>query len=163
MKKNIKIIVGVAVIAIFGISTFAIADWGHGHGRMMGPDGSGQNWHNRNGYGYGQDGYNSNLTADEIAKIDKQRSDFIKATEDIRQELYKKDLALKSEMAKEKPDVNVASGLQQEISKLEGELDQKRLDYEIQARNIAPNYSRNNRGSGQMMGYGYRGGRNCMW
>ena len=74
------------------------------------------------------------MSSEEISKLDKQRAEFFKETENTRQKLYEKELALRSELAKENPDTSKASNLQGEISKLQSDLDQKRLDYEIQAR-----------------------------
>ena len=156
MKRNTLIMTGIALfLSIAVVSAFAHGPgWGkgRGYGHMMGPDGWGQGWHHRGGYGYGQEGYYGNLSEEEIANLDQQRSEFFKATENIRQKLYEKELALGSELAKEDPDTSKASNLQSEISKLQSELDQKRLDYEIQTRKKAPNYSRS---------YGSRGGGYC--
>jgi len=161
MNKKVKGIIILTVMAIFGITTLAFAGWGRGCGHMTGPGGWGAGMHN--GYGYGQEGYYGNLSADEIAKIDEQRAKFFKATENIRQNLYEKELALRSELAKEDPNTNEASKLQSDISKLKSNLDQKHLNYEIQARKTAPNYNRGPGGYGPMMGYGPRGGGYCMW
>lgn len=148
------------VLAVFGISTIAFAGWGDGYGHRRGPM-TGPGWQQG-------DNYYGNLSADEIAKLDQQRAEFFKATENTRQQLYEKDLALQSELAKESPDTTKASRLQGEISKLQSDLDQKRLDYDIQARKSVPNYNRGRgygsmMGSGQMMGYGHRGGRCGRW
>jgi zinc resistance-associated protein len=150
MNKKSKKIIVFTVVAIFGITTLAFAGWGRGYGHM-------------GGYGYGQGGYYGNLSDEEIAKLDQQRSEFFKATENIRQKLYEKELALRSELVKKSPDTSKASRLQNEISKLQGELDQKRLDYSIQARKNAPNDNRSYGGYGPMMGYGSRGGGYCRW
>ena len=154
MKRNTLIIIGIALLlSSAAVSVFAHGPgWGRGrgYGHMMGPGGWGPGMHS--GYGYGQEGYSGNLSADEIAKLDQQRAEYFKATENIRQKLYEKELALGSELAKEDPDTSKASNLQSEISKLQSELDQKRLDYEIQTRKKAPNYSRS---------YGSRGGGYC--
>jgi Spy/CpxP family protein refolding chaperone len=95
--------------------------------------------------------------------LEQQRAGFLKATDQTRQKLYEKELALRSELAKENPDTSKASSLQSEISRLRNELDQKRLDFEIQAKKSIPNYDRGGRGYGPMMGYGSRGGGYCMW
>lgn len=155
MKKNNKGILILTVVAIFGITTLAFAGWGRGYGHMMGPDSWGPGMHG--GYGYGQEGYYGNLSADEITKLDQQRAEYFKATENIRQNLYEKELALRSELAKENPDTSKASRLQSDISKLQSTLDQERLNYEIKARKSAPNYNRGPGGYGPMMGYGYGG------
>jgi zinc resistance-associated protein len=162
MNKKSKKIMVVTVVAVFGIATLAFAGWGRGYGHMMGPGNWGPGWHHMGGYGYGQQGYYGNLSQEEMAKLDQQRAEFFKETENIRQQLYEKELALRSELAKENPDTSKASSLQNEISKLQSDLDQKRLDYEIQARKIAPDYNRGFGGNGPMMGYGYGDGY-CMW
>ena len=157
MKRNIKGIMTLAVLAVFGISTLAFAGWGGGYGHMMGPGMMGSDWQQGGGY-YG------NLSADEIAKLEQQRAEFFRTTENTRQQLYEKNLALQSELAKDNPDTAKASRLQSEISKLQSDLDQKRLEYDIQARKSAPNYNRGYRGGyGSMMGYGPRGGGYCGW
>jgi zinc resistance-associated protein len=160
MKKKAKGILILMVVAIFGITTLAFAGWGRGYGHMMGPDSWGPD--QQRGYGNGQGGYYGDLSADEIAKLDQQRAEYFKATENIRQKLYEKELALRSELAKEDPDTSKASTLQSNISKLQSNLDQERLNYEIKARKSAPSYNRGPGGYGSMMGYGPRGGGYCM-
>ena len=165
MKRNTLIIIGIALLlSSAAVSVFAHGPgWGRGrgYGHMMGPGGWGPGMHS--GYGYGQEGYSGNLSADEIAKLDQQRAEYFKATENIRQKLYEKELALRSELAKEDPDTSKASKLQGDISKLQSNLYQKRLNYEIKARESAPGYNRSRGGYGPMMGYGARGGGYCMW
>jgi len=165
MKRNTLIITGIALlVSIAAVSAFAHGPgWGRGrgYGHMMGSDGLGPGWHHRGGYG--QEGYYGNLSAEEIAKLDQQRSEFFKATEDIRQNLYAKELELRSELAKENPDTSKASKLQSDISKLQSNLDQEHLNYEIKARKSAPSYNRGPGGYGPMMGYGPRGSGYCMW
>jgi Spy/CpxP family protein refolding chaperone len=157
MNKKTRGIIVLTVVAIFGITTLAFAGWGRGYGHMMGDGDRGMGYHHRDGYGHGQGGYYSNLSEDEIAKLEQQRAGFLKATDQTRQKLYEKELALRSELAKENPDTSKASSLQSEISRLQSDLDQKRLNYEIQTRKSVPNYDRGGRG------YGSRGGGYCRW
>ena len=157
MNKKTERIIILTVVAIFGVATLAFAGWGRGYGHMMGRGDWGPGWHHRGMYGYGQEGYYGNLSEEEIAKLEQQRSEFLKATENIRQKLYEKEDALRSELAKEDPNASKASNLQSEISKLQAELDQKRLDYEIQTRKTVPNSNRN------YNEYGPRGGEHCRW
>jgi Spy/CpxP family protein refolding chaperone len=163
MNKKAKKIIVLTAVAIFGITTLAFAGWGRGYGHMMGRGDWGPGYHHISGYGPGQGGYYSNLSDEEIAELDQQRSKFFKSTENIRQKLYENELALRSELAKENPDTSKASKLQSEISRLQSDLDQKRLDHEIKTRKSVPNYGRSGRGYGPMMGYGSRGGGYCMW
>ena len=161
MNKKAKRIIVLTVVAIFGITTLAFAGWGRGYSHMMGRGDWGPGYHHMGGYGPDQGRYYSNLSDEEIAKLDQQRTEFFKATENIRENLYKKELDLRSELAKENPDINKASKLQGEISGLQSELDQKRLEYDIKARKTAPDYGRGGRGYGPMMGYGPGGGGYC--
>lgn len=162
MRHNLQGIMTLAVLAIFGISTFSVAGWGGGYGHEMGPDMMGPGMM---GPGMQQGGgYYGNLSPDEIAKLDQQRAEFLRVTETTRQQLYEKNLALQSELAMENPDTTKASGLQSEISKLQSDLDQKRLAYDIQARKSAPNYNPGKIGGhDSMMVYGHRGGGYCAW
>ena len=56
--------------------------------------------------------------------------------------VYDKELSLRNELSKEDPDTGKTSTLQNEISRLQSILDQKRLEFQIQARNSAPSYNR---------------------
>jgi zinc resistance-associated protein len=161
MNKKAKGILIITVVAIFGFTTLSFAGWGRGYGHMMGSDSWGPGMHS--GYGYNQGGYYGNLSAEEIAKLDQQRAEYFKATEDLRQKLYEKELALRSELAKEDPDTGKASKLQSDISTLQSDLDQERLNYEIKTRKSVPSYNRGPGGYGPMMGYGPGGGGYCMW
>ena len=160
MRRNTLIITGIALlITIAAVSAFAHdSGWSRsrGYGHMMGSDSWGGPGMQR-GYMYDQGGYYDNLSADEIAKLDQQRAEYFKATENIRQKLYEKELALRSELAKENPDTSKASKLQSDISTLQSNFDQERLNYEIKARKSTPSYNRGPRG------YGPRGGGYCMW
>jgi zinc resistance-associated protein len=163
LSKNFKTIMVLTAIVTFGIAAVAFAGWGRGYGPGAGAGSGCPGWYNKGGSGYGQ-GYAGNLSEEEMAKLDQQRTEFFNATENIRQKLYEKDLALRSELAKENPDSGRAAELQSEISTLQGEFDQKRLDYEIRARKLAPNYGRGygvHGGPGMMMGRGYGGGKPC--
>jgi zinc resistance-associated protein len=158
MNRGTKAIMVLTVVAIFGITTMAFAGWGRGPGQMMGPEGRGPGWHQRGGCAYGQ----GNLSEEEFAKLEEQRAQFFAATEDIRQKLYEKELALQSELVKENPDRAVAMELQSEISQLQADLDQKRLDYDIQIGKLMPNYKRGFMGHAMMTGRGCGGGGYCM-
>ncbi len=156
MNKSFKTIMVLTVATILGFATIAFAGWGRGPGQMMGPEGRGPGWGQKGGCPYGQ-GFAGNLTEEEIATVEEQRAQFFTATQDLRQKLYEKELALQTELVKENPDSAVALALQNEISTLQGELDQKRLDHQLQLRKLVPNYARGCMGYG-MMGRGCRGG-----
>ena len=119
----------------------------------MGPGyGMQRGWADGPGFrGYGGRGYQSDLSDEDLAKLDKERQAFFDATSDLREQLYQKELELRSEIAKPEPDTKKAAGLQAEISNLEGQLDQKRLEQRIKMKKDFPR-------SGYMgQGYGPRG------
>ena len=99
-----------------------------------------------------------NLSDDEIKALQKERNAFFEATQDLRQEIYQKRLELRSELAKKDPDANKAAKLQKEISKIEADFDQKRLDHQMKMRKINPKAGRGFMGGRPMgpgmMGYG---------
>ena len=156
--KNVnvgKIVLVISVVALLGIGVNAFAGrgkgWHHGSG-----------WQ-RDGWGMGGPGYGYNLSDEEIKVLEKERQAFFNETESIRQDLYAKDLELRGELAKETPNAKKAARLQTELSKLESQLDQKRVDHMIKMRKLNPNAGRG-RGfmGGGGMGYGPRyGGGNC--
>ena len=168
-NKTGKILMMLAIIAVLAIAVNSFAGWGRGHGGYgyhMGPGYGMQRGWSDGPRGYGSQGYQSDLSDEEMAKLDKTRKAFYEATSELREGLYQKELELRSELAKPKPDAKKAAGLQKEISNLEGQLDQKRLDHQIKMRKDFPRsgykgYGGMGMGRG-MYGRGYgRGGGAC--
>jgi Spy/CpxP family protein refolding chaperone len=170
ISRTGKILMVVVLVAVFAIAATSFAGWGRGGGRGWG----GNCWGQGQGYGprgYGGQGYQSNLSEEEMTKLNQERQAFYEATSDLREKLYQKELELRSELAKPEPDAKKAAGLQKEISGLENELDQKRLDHRIKMRKDFPQmryrgegYGRGGRGMGRGM-YGggdfYKGRGSC--
>jgi len=157
MKKGTKnkALMIITFVAVIGFGAYAFADWGMGPGMMGGWGHHGPGWH-RDGYGsFGYGNRMGNLSDDEIQQMNTQREAFLKATEDLRQKTYEKELALQSEFAKENPDAKKAAKIQKEISELRAQLDQKRIDHMIEMRNINPNAGRGFMGRS---GMGYSSG-----
>lgn len=159
-SKTGKFFMVLAIVAVLGIAVTSFAGWGRGHwgyGQHMGAGyGMHRGWDD-SPRGYGSQGYQSDLNEEDIANLDKERRAFFEATSELREELYQKELELRSELAKPEPDAKKAAGLQKEISNLEGQLDQKRLDQQIKMRKDFPRSE--NRGYGGMgMGRGMYGG-----
>jgi Spy/CpxP family protein refolding chaperone len=154
-NKTAKITMILVIAAVLGISVTSFAGWGRGSwggGYPMGPYhmGSGYGMMHQ-GWGYGGPGYRGDLSDEQIANLEKERQDFYEATADLREALYQKELELRSELAKPEPDTQKAAGLQKEISNLQSQLDQKRLDQRIKMRKDFPGFG--------YRGYGYgRGG-----
>ncbi|UCF94813.1 MAG: periplasmic heavy metal sensor [Desulfobacterales bacterium] len=148
LKNSGKVILATAIVAIVGFAATSFAGWGRGGGGFCGGPGAGWGPGPR---GYGDQGYSSDLSDEEIAKLNEERSAFLQDTRELRDTLYQKELELRSELAKQDPDPEKAKGLQKEISDLEGQLDQKRLEHRLQMRKTYPRFA------GRGMGYGGRG------
>lgn len=157
MSKHMtsKAIMVVMILAIVGFGTYAFAGRGMDYSRS-GSEHQGRGWHQG---GWGGHGYMmGNLSEDEIEKIEKERESFFKATENLRQDIYRKDLELRSELAKENPETKKAEKIQKEISDLEAKVDQKRIEHMIKMKEINPNMGK---GYGRGKGRGYGRGGNC--
>jgi len=153
-SKTGKILMLLGIVTIFAIAATSFAGWGSGHrgyGYHMGPGyGMHRGWAD-GPRGYGGQGYQSDLSEEDMARLDKERQAFFEATSDLREKLYQKELELRSELAKPEPDAQKAAGLQKDISGLESELDQKRLEQRIKMRKEFP------RSGFEGYGYGPRG------
>ena len=114
-------------------------------------------------YGKPRNDYRSDLNDEDIKALDEERVAFLKATDSIRQNLYSKELELRSELYKQNPDVAKAEALQKEISKLESELDQKRIGHMIKIRKLSPNDSRGFMMGDYHMGYGNASPEDSCW
>ena len=92
-------------------------------------------------------------------RLDKERQAFFEETRNLRENLYQKELELRSELAKENPDAQKAAGLQAEISDLNAQLDQKRIDHRIKMKKENPEFfaDRGYRRGGRGMGRGFYG------
>ena len=154
-SKTGKTLMVLAIAAVLAIAVTSFAGWGRGHmdyGYPMGPGyGMHRGW-GQGPMGYGGQGYAGDLSDQDIAKLDKERQAFFDATSDLREKLYQKELELRSELAKPEPDAKRAAGIQKEISGLESQLDQKRLDHRIKMREDFPRFG------ARGYGYGPRGG-----
>lgn len=161
MKTNItsRVLMVLTVVAVIGFGAYAFASWGMGYDHHgQGHHGSG--WHHGGQGGSGHGYMMGDLSDDEIEKMENERKAFFKATENLRQDLYAKELELKTELYKENPDTQKAAKLQKEISNLKAKLDQERIDHLIKMRKINPNAGRRFMGSGPM-GYGPSYGGYC--
>jgi len=143
MKKGLLVVFAMAAVFALSVSAYA------GRGMMGQGPGDGQCMRGMGGQGRGQGQMMGNLTEDEMKKINEERDAFFKSTEELRQDIYAKEMELNSELAKRNIDTERAANLQKEISGLESKFDQKRLDHMIKMKKINPNMAR---------GFGKRGG-----
>lgn len=149
-SKAKAVIAGLAAVAVISIGGSAIAGKGYRQDGQRGGE-------------YGQqyrDGScrNPNLTAEQREQLDAERKAFFETTRKDRQDLRAKRLALRAEIAKSELDIDAAKGLQKEISRLQADLDQKRLDHLVTVRKIDPEagrgWGKGHRGSGHQFAKG---------
>jgi len=163
MKLSRKIlIIGIAIVAIIGFVGFASAHDGYGNRGWFGHMGYGMGYGPHMGYGYGphmgyyDTGRYTGLTDNQVEKIDKARDEFYKSTEKTREAISQTRIELRTELAKDNPNTKKLKTLQRELSKLEADLDQRSLEYEVEVNKIAPNTGGGF--AGRDFGYGHRGG-----
>jgi len=137
-----NIIIGIASISliIISINAFAHSSMGWGH--------HGSGWHHQDGYYPDNTG---RMSQEEYEQFEQKREELFKDTQGIRDDLYEKSRALENELAKTEPDVSKASRLQKELSELQSQFDQKRMEHMIEMKKLNPNAGR-----------GYMHGRNMM-
>ena len=118
--------------------------WGRGH--HMG-------WGGGPGYGpcgdYGPGA--SNLTEEQRSKLETLHKKFYDETAQLRNEKWTKSRELRALLNSPNPDADKARALQKEISGLRSQLAEKRLDFELEERKIAPDA---HYGYGYGRGYG---------
>ncbi len=171
MKFNLtkkSLIIG-AVLLLTG-ATFAFARggyWGNGYGGHMMGYGSGYSMGpGMMGYGYGMGPgmmgygpgysdngpwYGSNLSKAQQSKLDASQEKFYNDTRELRGKIQDQRNALQQELAADNPDSAKVTKLQQGLSALESELDQKVVEHQLELRKIAPD---NFDGGGYGPGYG---------
>jgi len=146
-----KVIIMLAVIFLVAIGANAFAGWGRGF-----YGGGGQGWHHKGWGGYDRPGYGrSDVSEEDWKKMDQEREAFFKDTEALRQQIYEKEMALRSELAKAAPDAGKAAEIQKALSEHQGQFDQKHLDHMIKMREVNPNAGKGHMaGRGRMMDRG---------
>ncbi len=125
------ILLVLAMVGFVGFSATSYADGGRGGGCPMAGAGSGPR-------GFGGPGSGGDLTDEEIAALQKEHNAFLEQTRELRENLYQKQLELRAELAKQNPDPKKAAELQKEVSGLDGQLDQKRLDQQLKMKKENP-------------------------
>ena len=129
-----KLIATIMAVMILGIGTYAFAGWGQGG------QGCGRNNRMAVGsgecpYGYGAPAYSSD---EQKQQAEAEILAFFNASNEIRRQMCEKELTLRAELVKKETDVKVATALQKEISDLQAQLDQKRLEHTIKMKTIVP-------------------------
>jgi Spy/CpxP family protein refolding chaperone len=138
MKRNLfsmMVMVGVAVMLLnLGNKAYAWrGDGNHGMGMCLAA--------------------NTNLTDDQIKRMETERNAFKTATQGVRQQINEKRTALNAELAKQAPDASKCTALQKEVSDLQAQLEQKRVAHILEMKIIDPNFTEGP-GMGPGMGHG---------
>ena len=147
--KRVIVLVGILVL-VGAIAVPVLAHgpgWGRGH--HMG-------WGGGPGYGYCGD-YGpgaSNLTDEQRTQLDALNKKFFDETAPLRNEMWTKSRELSALLNSPNPDAVKARALQKEITGLRAQLAEKRLDFELAERKIAPD-ARYGSGYGRGYGSGY--------
>ena len=142
--RNVKtIIIAVASVAVIGFAINAFAHGGMGWGGGRGHHRGGM--HYQGGYGNGNA---DQMSPETFKQFEQKREAFFNETQDIRISLYEKERELQNELAKNEPDVAQASRLQKEISDLQAQFDQKRIDHMLEMQKLNPNAGRGYRSGG---------------
>ena len=81
-------------------------------------------------------GYYNYLSDATRNKLNTEQESFIKATEDLRQTIYEKELYLKAELVKKAPDTVIALSFQNEISETRGIFEQQMIEHIIRMKII---------------------------
>lgn len=163
MKINKKSTFGLAAVLTLAIAAVAFAHGGSGYGSHMGGYGGG--YMMGPGYGNHMRGWDSddgpycrghaalgNLSDEETAKLEASQEKFYRDTQELRDRIEEKEIALRGEMDRDNPDHAKVYELQKEISSLRADFDQKALTHRLEVRKLLPD---NLRGSGYGHGRGY--------
>jgi len=155
MRTLRNLIITIASVSLIGLGVNAFA---HSGGMGWGGGGHHGGMHYQGGYGAG---YDDQLSKEEYKQFEQKREAFFKETQDIRASLFEKERELQGELAKTEPDAAKASQLQKEISDLQSQFDQKRIDHMVEMKKLNPKVGRGFMSRGPMRGNGSYGSGNC--
>ena len=126
----------------------------HGRGQGMGPG-----MMDEDGNGYHMRGMRSQLSKEDAQKLDAAREQFFNDTRTLREQMAEKRLTLQAELIKQNPDNARLTQMQQELSQIEAQFDQKALQHRLEVRQLVPNAAMGMGGKG--MGRGGMGMGRC--
>ncbi|MEJ2364258.1 MAG: Spy/CpxP family protein refolding chaperone [Deltaproteobacteria bacterium] len=140
-----KLLITLGILFMVGILAAPVFAhrWGMGGYGAYGGPGNGPRW-----LGGG------NLTDSQQAEMNKLQENFVNDTAKLREQIWNKSSELDRVLNSETPDANRVKTLQKEISDLQAKMADKRVEFELQARKIAPNAGFG-RGYGRAHGMGY--------
>jgi zinc resistance-associated protein len=140
--RKVLTTLGILVLAGFLAAPVFAHRWGRGENY----GGPGSCWSESGGY--------ANLTESQRSELEKLEQSFFNDTAKLRDEIWNKSAELDTLLDSSNPDPKKAKALQREISDLNAKMSDKRVEFELQTRKIAPN-ARSGRGYGMRHGRGY--------
>ncbi len=164
-----KMIILFIIFISISFVSISFAGWGKGQGNNYhncGQFKEGMGGKGNGGFHHGR-GYNdySNLSDEEIEKIQKLKTAFFEQTKDLRQNLYAKKLEFEAEFAKKESDEAQLLKLQKEITTLKGDLKEKHVKHMLSLKKINPDIAkqvfRKHARRGRGLGSGKMGGGLC--
>ncbi len=144
MKKTLIITSTFLIVSMMTASAFA---WGPGSGRG----------NNQNCPGFGQQAGLDNLTQEQKSELSALRQQFIDESYDVRSQKIKKHEELKLLMETSEPDREKINTLSQQITDLQKQLRDKKIDFTLEAKKISPELNMS-QGRGRWKN---RGGQGC--
>lgn len=155
MKKAITIISLVFFVALIGQSVFAFKKRGYGrgygrYGECPGYGNYGNNFQDRNS------SQRSNLTKEQDNKLLALEKKFFEDTDEMRSERSNKQDEMYEIMDEDKPDKAKLGKLSSDIAKLDKQIIDKRIEFQLKARKIAPDLQ-NRQGNGYHRYNRYKG------
>jgi zinc resistance-associated protein len=142
--KMKKVLTTLGILVLVGF--LAAPVFAHRWGRGENYGGPGSCWSESGKYG--------NLTESQRAELEKLEQNLFSDTAKLRDEIWSKSAELNTELNAADPDATKVRTLQKEISALKAKMSEQRVNFELEARKIAPNV-RSGRGYGMGYGRGY--------
>lgn len=158
MKKLSLTLAATLVLALIAGSVFA---WGPGHGRGMMWNGGGRGA--CQGYGnFGNAGF-ADLTAEQREQLTALQQQFVDDTYQLRSEQVVKRQQIRMLLETSSPDRAELDKLYADLDDAQKQIRSKRVDFQIEAKKIAPEFQFA-RGFGKGRGgKRFGGGQNCPW
>ena len=138
-----KVLTTLGILVLVGFLTAPVFAHRYGGGKNYGGPGAGPCWFE------GED-----LTDNQKAELDKLHQQFVDDTAKMREEIWNKSAELETALNAADPDAKKVRTLQREISALKAKMSEQRVNFELEARKIAPN-ARSGRGYSKGYGRGY--------
>ena len=138
-----KVLTTLGILVLVGFLTAPVFAHRWGGGKNYGGPGAGPCWSE-----------GGDVSESQRAELDKLHQQFVDGTAKMREQIWEKSAELNTVLNSSDPDAKKAQALQKEISNLKAKMGEQRLNFELEARKIAPNARF---GRGYARGHGHRG------